>query len=333
GAQHLYHVSPRNLEFERIIAGRREIQTYAPAVKQNKIYFTASDPMHSSDLFVCDLNGANERQLTFLNDSLLQRRDLVQPQEVFYTSPDGTPIHGWVMPPLAARPGEKQPLVVQIHGGPYWHFGWRWEYDFQQLIGRGFGVFFCNPRISTSYGQAFAEKDQGKWAEGDLQDVLAGIDYVTQNFSWADSTRIGVTGGSYGGYLTNMLLVRTNRFKAGVAQRSITNLFSYYATTDVQNFIEFEFGWPLRKDELLQRSPVWLAEQIKTPLLLIHSENDYRVPVSQAEELYVHLKRRGQIVQLVRYPNEGHELSRSGQPLHRVDRMNRIADWFEIYLK
>ena len=206
--------------------------------------------------------------------------------------------------------GEKQPVVVQIHGGPYWHFGWRWEHDFQLLAGHGFGIFFCNPRISTSYGQAFAEKDQGKWAEGDLQDVLAGITYVISNFSWADSARIGVTGGSYGGYMTNMLLARTNRFKAGVAQRSITDLFSYYATTDVQNFIEFEFGWPLRKDELLQRSPVWLADRIKTPLLLIHSENDFRVPIGQGMQMFTALQRMGVPSKLLYFPDEDHFVSK-----------------------
>ena len=166
-----------------------------------------------------------------------------------------------------------------------------------------------------------------------MADILAGVSTMVRQ-NWIDSTRVGITGGSYGGYLTNWIISHTNRFKAAVTQRSLTNLWSFYGTTDIQNFIEFEFGLPWKnREELLKRSPIWYSEQIQTPLLIIHSELDFRVPVSQAEELYIHLKRQGKEVVFVRYPDEGHELSRSGQPVHRVDRLNRIVDWFDQYLK
>lgn len=331
GNQHLYEISRKNKEWKLWCGGARYINDFVFGPKGKRIYFIASSPEMPSDIFILNLKRGEENRLTNLNRHI--ERQLSQPKSFWYRSSDGLKIQGWLMPPINFNPQKKYPLIVQIHGGPYWNYGNRWELEFQLLCARDYAVFYCNPRVSTSYGQEFAARDHGRWGEGDMADILAGVDTVLQH-DWLDSTRVGITGGSYGGYLTNWIISQTNRFKAAVTQRSLTNLWSFYGTTDIQNFIEFEFGLPWEnKQELLKRSPIWYTENIQTPLLIIHSELDFRVPISQAEELYLHLKRQGKEVVFVRYPNEGHELSRSGQPIHRVDRLNRIVDWFDRYIK
>jgi len=331
GNQHVYEISLKNRQAKLQIDGDRSIREFELSPDGKKIYFVSSSPGDVSDIFEFNLKNRQEKRITEINRQV--QRQLSQPEPVWYASADGLKIHGWLMRPVDFDAQKKYPLIVQIHGGPYWNYGNRWEFEFQLLCARGYAVFFCNPRVSTGYGQEFAAKDHGRWGEGDMADILAGVNYILQH-AWIDSTRMGITGGSYGGYLTNWIISGTNRFKAAVTQRSLTNLWSFYGTTDIQNFIEFEFGLPWKnKDELWKRSPIAYTETIQTPLLILHSELDFRVPISQAEEFYLLLKRQGKDVVFIRYPDEGHELSRSGQPIHRVDRLNRIADWFDRHLK
>jgi len=295
--------------------------------------FIASTNTNPGDLFITNNSGKHERQLSAINRTLLDQLTLVEPGEITFTSFDNTQIHGWLLKPYIFDVNKKYPLVMEIHGGPHWFYGNAWFQEFQLLAAQGYVVFYCNPRMSTSYGQEFSMLGVGDWGNSDYKDMLSGIDYVV-NLGFIDSTKIGITGGSYGGYLTNWIIGQTDRFKVAVTQRSITNLVSFYGTTDVQNFAEFEFGLPWENyQKLYERSPITYAHLIKTPLLIIHSENDYRVPISQAEELFSILKRNNVEVEFIRYPEEGHELSRSGLPLHRVDRYNRIIDWFNKYLK
>lgn len=331
GNQHVYEISLKSRQAKLQIGGDRYIQDFKLSPNGKQIYFIASAPGNVSDIFAFNLKNRQETEITKINQSV--QRQLSQPEPVWYPSGDGLNIHGWLMRPVDFDAQKKYPLIVQIHGGPYWNYGNRWEFEFQLLCARGYAVFFCNPRVSTGYGQEFATKDHGRWGEGDMADILTGVNHILRH-AWIDSTRMGITGGSYGGYLTNWIISHTNRFKAAVTQRSLTHLWSFYGTTDIQNFIEFEFGLPWKnKEELWKRSPIAYTEAIQTPLLILHSELDFRVPISQAEELYLLLKRQGKEVVFVRYPDEGHELSRSGQPIHRVDRLNRIADWFDRHLK
>ena len=191
-------------------------------------------------------------------------------------------------------------------------------------------MFFCNPRGSEGYGQAFQEALYDGWGEADYHDILAGIDTVVAR-GGIDPERICVTGGSYGGFMTVWLISHDPRFRAAVAQRGVYHLMSFYGTSDAYELIENEFEGPPweRVEKLWHHSPLAHAHQIQTPLLILHAELDYRVPISDAEQLFALLRRLGRTVELVRYPREGHELTRSGEPRHHVDHLTRILDWFD----
>ena len=332
GNRHLCGVSTKG-KISKILTGRYLIQKFDISRDKDRIVFVISENVNPGDLYLANKDGRLQQRLTQINRNFMEEHQVIEPEEFWYRSFDGSTIHGWIMKPLGFEAGEKYPLIVEIHGGPYWNYSNDWSHECQLLAARGYVVFYCNPRVSTGYGQEFAQKDHGRWGEGDYQDIMAGVNAVLK-MGFVDSTRMGVTGGSYGGYLTNWIVGHTNRFKAAVTQRSLSNLLSFYGTTDHQSFMEFEFGLPWENQEkYLKHSPISYLQNIQTPLLIIHSELDFRVPISQAEELYLGLKRRNVETELVRYPDEGHELSRSGQPLHRVDRLNRIVDWFDRYLK
>jgi len=299
---------------------------------KKNIAFISTENTNPSDLYISDLSGKHEKKLTHINKKLISGLHVSEPEEIFFTSFDSTKIHGWIMKPVQFSVDRKYPLILEIHGGPHWYYGNRWFQEFQILAAQGYVVFYCNPRLSTGYGQKFSMLGTGQWGQGDYEDIMAGINYVTSS-GYIDTTQMGVTGGSYGGFMTNWIIGHTNRFKAAVTQRSLSNLVSFYGTTDIQSFIDFEFGSPVDNfKKLYDFSPITYAKNMNTPLLILHSELDFRVPICQAEELFTLLKRKNIDVEFVRYPNEGHDLSRSGQPVHRVDRFNRIVDWFGKYL-
>jgi dipeptidyl aminopeptidase/acylaminoacyl peptidase len=198
----------------------------------------------------------------------------------------------------------------------------------------GYIVFFCNPRGSEGYGERWRDAIRANWGYADSPDILAGVEQLILGGS-VDPERIAVTGGSYGGYMTAWLLGHSNRFACGVAARGVYNLISHHSTSDAHELIEHEFNgfpWELA-EELWDHSPLAHAHKINAPLLLLHSELDYRVPVSEAEQLFAFLRRQKKVVELVRYPREGHELTRSGEPDHRADHMRRTLAWFDRYCK
>jgi Dipeptidyl aminopeptidases/acylaminoacyl-peptidases len=207
-------------------------------------------------------------------------------------------------------------------------------HEWQVAAARGYVVFFCNPRGSEGYGELWRDAIRGNWGEADAPDILAGIDALVAR-GYIDPNRIGVTGGSYGGYMTAWLIGHDDRFACAVAARGVYNLLTQHSTSDAHELIEIEFGgfpWELY-EELWDHSPLAHAHKIKTPLLLLHSELDYRVPISEAEQLFAILRRQKKVVELVRYPREGHELTRSGEPRHRADHMRRTLEWFDRYLR
>jgi dipeptidyl aminopeptidase/acylaminoacyl peptidase len=259
---------------------------------------------------------------------------LVMPVEgIWYPAPDGVEIQGWLIKPPNFDPDKTYPLVVEIHGGPHAMWGpstksmW---HEWQALAARGYVVFYCNPRGSHGYGYAFADAIHGHWGDADMPDILAGVDYVT-SLGFIDSARMAVTGGSYGGFMTSWIIGHDQRFAAAVSQRGVYHLSAFFGYTDVPELIEGEFdGRPWESyEQLWQHSPLAYVEQIRTPLMIIHSEQDFRVPIPEAENLFLALRWLKREVEFVRYPREGHELSRSGEPRHRVDRLNRIIDWFD----
>ncbi|MBN1155180.1 S9 family peptidase [candidate division KSB1 bacterium] len=335
GNTNLFTLSRRSGVITRLITGNRSIDDYL-IFKDNSIYFIGSDYLNPSDLYFISHQSQKTNNVTMINSSLFDSLSLSTPEEFFFKSIDGLEIHAWLMKPSAPCIDSQHPLIVQIHGGPHWHYSNAFDFEFQLFAASGYSIFYCNPRSSTSYGEAFAKMGLNDWAGKDVDDVLTGLSYVLDHHTDIDSTRLGITGGSYGGYLTNWIIAHSHRFKAAVTQRSISNLISFYGTTDVQALIEHEFGHPWEDDRyhiLLTRSPIYHAHKITTPLLIIHGELDYRVPISQAEELFTILKRNNTETKFIRFQSEGHELSRHGKPSNQIARLSEMISWFDNYLR
>jgi dipeptidyl aminopeptidase/acylaminoacyl peptidase len=272
------------------------------------------------------------RRLSAHNDGVIRSVRLIAPEEINFPSFDGTQIQGWIMRPLGCSSDRKCPLILSIHGGPHGMYGWSFNANFQVYAARGYGVLYLNPRGSNGYGQKFSDGTINEWGGGDYRDLMAGVDEALHRNNWIDSNRLVVTGGSYGGFMTNWIITQTPRFRAAVAVASLSNLVSFYSTSLYQDLIHAEFGgfpWD-NFDVLWQWSPLRFVRQVQTPTLFIHGENDNDVHITQAEEMYMALKRRGVDSVLVRYPREGHGLR---EPKHRVDALERTLAWFDRYVK
>ena len=260
---------------------------------------------------------------------------LSRPERVLFPSIENNLIEGWLMKPLDFDPDERYPAILEIHGGPHSTYGLAFNHEFQMLCARGFGVFFTNPHGSKGYGYGFAARVVGDWAGIDAHDLMAAADCLAK-VRWVDERRLGVTGGSQGGYLTNWLIGHTTRFAAAVTQRSMSNLYSKYGVAD-NGWTHDRHGMggaDLWDNEalLMERSPIRYAPYVRTPTLIIHSDQDLRCPLEQGEQWYVALKRLGVETELVRFTGENHELSRSGKPRNRVERLERLAGWFERHM-
>jgi dipeptidyl aminopeptidase/acylaminoacyl peptidase len=272
------------------------------------------------------------RRLSAHNDALMKSMRLVLPEEITFQSFDGTQIQGWLMKPPACTSDRKCPLILSVHGGPHGMFGWSFNPSFQVYAARGYGVLYLNPRGSSGYGQKFSDGTLNGWGGGDYRDLMFGVDEALRKNSWIDGGRLGVTGGSYGGFMTNWIVTQTPRFRAGVAVASVSNLISFYSTSLYQDLIHAEFGgFPWDNFEVLwQWSPLRYVRQVQTPTMFIHGELDNDVHITQAEEMYMALKRRGVDTVFVRYPREGHSLR---EPKHRVDALERTIAWFDRFVR
>ncbi|WP_276279983.1 S9 family peptidase [Halorussus caseinilyticus] len=304
-------------------------------VGEDKIAFVRSEWDHPGDVFVSTLGGAETRRLTRINSEYLDDRAVCQPEEVRFEGGDGDEVQGWVLTPPDFEEGGEYPLAVEIHGGPHsmWTTSGTMWHEFQLLAARGYVVFWSNPRGSTGYGEQFmAEIGEGQWGPPAYEDVMAGVDEVASR-DYVDEGDMFVTGGSYGGYMTTWVVGHTDRFSGAVSQRGVYDLNSFYGSTDAFKLIEWDFDTTPSDDApfLWEQSPTAYADEVDTPTLLIHSDDDYRVPVNNAEMLYLLYNKNGVETRLVRYPREGHELSRSGEPAHVVDRLERIVRWFDGY--
>jgi dipeptidyl aminopeptidase/acylaminoacyl peptidase len=316
-----------------VVTGERRIGSF-DVLPDGGYVFSASAPTEPGELFRCDPDGTNERQLTHINAAWRTKVDLVEPEEIWVTSSDGSEVQGWTLSPNVAIEGAELPMTVQLHGGPLTQYGNSFMHEFQLLAAQGYVVLYGNPRGSTGYGEKFAGDLIGRWGEADEPDVMALIDTAIQRCG-IDRGRIGVLGGSYGGILTNWLLGHSDRFKAAVTMRSCSNYISMYGTDDISfNTNVHSFGVDLFDDPDLywRLSPITYVENISTPVLIIHSELDYRCPIEQSEQLYISLKRLGRTTEFVRFPDESHGLSRNGSPEHRIERLRKITDWFGRWL-
>jgi len=339
GDAHIYQIGLPGTPTYRnsaILVGGPRIVSEFDVGRDGSVAFVAGSATNPCDLFYRSADG-QERQLTAINERLLKQRIIVPIEELVYLAPDGSEVQGWTLHPPDFDPTNRYPLAVYIHGGPHimWGPGFRsmWH-EWQVAAARGYVVFFCNPRGSEGYGELWRDAIRGNWGEADAPDILAGIDTLVAR-GYIDPNCIAVTGGSYGGYMTAWLIGHDDRFACAVAARGVYNLLTQHSTSDAHELIEIEFGgfpWELY-EELWDHSPLAHAHKIKTPLLLLHSELDYRVPISEAEQLFAILRRQKKVVELVRYPREGHELTRSGEPRHRADHMRRTLEWFDRYCK
>jgi dipeptidyl aminopeptidase/acylaminoacyl peptidase len=332
GCVELRRVELETGEITPVLGGRRMIGEFSLDRRGERLAFQFTDPTTPFDIATARSDGSSERRLTRLNRRLLSRRTLSIPEEAWIERPDGVRCQTWIMRPVGYEEGKRYPWVLEIHGGPHIMWGWSWWHEFQCLAARGFGVVYGNPRGSQGYGYAFKGAIHRRWGEEDLQDLLASVDLVVER-GLADPERLMVTGGSFGGFMTSTIVAKDQRFKAAVTQRGVYNLTSLHGNSDALLLVDWEFeSQPWEETlRLWESSPVAHVEKIHTPLLIIHAEQDYRAGIHTADELFVALKKLGRTVQYVRYPREGHELSRSGEPRHRVDRIERIIAWFERF--
>ncbi|HXN78333.1 MAG TPA: prolyl oligopeptidase family serine peptidase [Candidatus Dormibacteraeota bacterium] len=300
-------------------------------VAHGVVAFAASDSNNPGELHIVT-QGA-EARLTDLNP-WLHDRYVAQPERHQFTAPDGWVIEGWLLKPQGLDPQKLHPLVLEVHGGPHGQYGWAFFHELQVLAGMGYVVLFVNPRGSDGYGERFRREVVRDWGGKDYVDLMSALDQIIERTGYIDTDRMGIGGGSYGGYMTNWAIGQTDRFSAAVSMRSISNLVSEYSQHDIVLWGSLELGpppWP-DLDELWRRSPIRYVQNIKTPLLLTCGEMDLRCAISQSEELFGAMRLLGKTVELIRFPEESHDLSRSGRPDRRVERLSRISGWYERFL-
>lgn len=285
------------------------------------------------DLFVVDAGG-QQRQITDVNRDLFAQLNLTEPEEVTYQSFDGKKIQAWIQKPPGFAPGQKYPLILNIHGGPHAAYGYIFEHEFQWMAAKGYVVLYPNPRGSTTYGQEFGNIIQYHYPGDDFQDLMKGVDEVVKR-GYIDEKKLGVTGGSGGGLLTNWVVTHTQRFAAAVAQRDIASWEHWWYTADFTLFQPSWFKGPPfdQKKDFEERSPITYVKEVKTPMMFVLGENDTRTPPGAGgEEMFRALKFLKVPTVMVKFPGESHELSRSGQPWHRVERLQHIVGWFDKWL-
>jgi dipeptidyl aminopeptidase/acylaminoacyl peptidase len=311
------------------VGGNRQVYDWDLA--GGAVAFVAADPSTPGDLSVLD--SAGERRLTRLNP-FLDDREVGLPERMEFSGADGWKIEGWLIKPPGFDPGGRWPLVMEIHGGPHGEYSWAFFHEFQVLASQGYLVFYANPRGSCGYGEAFQKACVLDWGGKDYQDLMLALDQLIERTGYVDPDRLGVGGGSFGGFMTNWIVGHTDRFKAAVSMRSISDFVSDYRSCDISLWNDREMGVLNWSDprSAWDKSPIRYVENIRTPLLLTHGEMDLRCPIHQAEELFGALRVLRREVELVRFPEESHDLSRSGRPDRRVERLRRIAGWFERYL-
>lgn len=333
GDRHLFQVTPGS-EPVQVTTGARRLSAFSFSEDESVMAFVATDAVTPTELYVARGDGSTEQKATRFNDGWLADVTLMPAEELTWTVEDGTEIQGWVVKPVDFRPGGSYPMVLKIHGGPHSAYGNTFFPTFHVLSAAGFFVLYTNPRGSSGYGHEFQYATRGEWGIVDREDYLTGVDAALAAYPEIDPNRVGVSGGSYGGFMTNWLTATTDRFHAAVTSRSIANWESWWGTSDAQRLTEYEFyGPPWEQRDLYRRlSPISYVENVTAPTLIIHSEQDYRTPIGDGEQWFMSLKKLGVPVELVRYPRSSHGLSRTGEPWLLVDRLERIRSWFVHYL-
>ena len=316
--------------------GNMHVRDFSIDASAGRFALLLADATHVQEIFACSTTTPSElRPLTSMNAELFNELALSTPEYMPYKGADGWDMDGWILKPHDFDPERKYPLIVEIHGGPHTQYGYGFFHEMQLLTAAGYVVLYTNPRGSCGYGYDFALAVRGAWGEKDSLDIMAGVDVLLQK-GYIDEQRMGVTGGSYGGFMTNWLIGHNDRFKVAVTDRCVTNMVSDFGSSD--------FGWGLADDEFettpwedperyRHLSPITYVKNMHTPLLIIHSEQDLRCNIEQAEQLFASLKYMGREVLFVRFEGQSHGLSRGGHPKLRLERLRHILGWFEKYLK
>ncbi|MGA7730926.1 MAG: S9 family peptidase [Chloroflexia bacterium] len=332
GNAHIYSVPVAGGEVKTVVGGNRQILSFG--VAREGLTFSAAQSGHPVDIFYAPFDGSEERHITRVNRDAEAELDLREAREFWLDRGNGVRVQGWLLMPPGFDPSKKYPLVFQIHGGPHVSYGEAYLHEFQMLAARGYIVMYTNPRGSQGYGQEFSDAILNDWGGVDYDDLMACVDWVVQQ-GYVDEDRMAVAGGSYGGYMTAWVIGHTQRFKAAVAMRPCVNLYSAWGSGDFTWALwSWEFqGNPRERTELyLERSPITYADEMHTPLLLTHAEDDFRVDIEQSAELYMALRTMGRTVKMIRFPSGGHDISRSGKPSLRIERLEYIAEWIDQYI-
>jgi dipeptidyl aminopeptidase/acylaminoacyl peptidase len=334
GNVHLYRVATDGGEPELLSGGEIVLSGYD--VRDGRIVRAGTTAPNLSELYVGDT------QLTNVGRDFAAGRELVAPERFTTTSKDGTEVDAWLIRPAGFEQGKRYPVLLNIHGGPFTQYGNGFFDEFQVYAGGGYAVVYSNPRGSSGYSEEWGRAICGPgddlgpgWGTVDYEDVIAALDTALEKYDFLDPERTGVIGGSYGGFMTSWIVGHTNRFKAACSERGVNQMLSMYGSSDI--------GWAFKAyhgefvhdapDLYLQFSPWTYAKQIETPLLILHSEQDLRCNIEQAEQLFTTLRLLQRDVELVRFPAESHELTRAGNPAHRVQRFELLLEWFDRYLK
>lgn len=334
GRYELYTLEPQSKTYTLILGEDQSL--YNVNLGENGgIAYVSRTASRLDELFYIAPDG-QAQQMTHVNTDFMEEIEVLPTHEIRFKNPSGREIHGWYILPPNYEEGKKYPLALNIHGGPrsmwtpssrsMWH-------EWQTHAAEGYVVFYCNPRGTDGYGEEHIKSLNSAWGTAAMEDIMAGVDLMIEK-GIVDSERMVLSGGSYGGYMTAWIIGQTDRFKAAVSQRGVYNLNSMYGTTDIPSFMSAWWQSEPWEDHTKHwdNSPLKYAPNIKTPTLIIHSENDFRVPIEQAEQLFAWIRRATDTpVKLLRYPREGHELSRSGEPQHRISRLTEMMNWFKQY--
>jgi dipeptidyl aminopeptidase/acylaminoacyl peptidase len=333
GRNAVFRVQPSTGAMKEIIGGPRRLVGVSYDKARTKAAFVATTVDRPTELFIADLSTGQERQLTHFNRELNEEIAWPTRERFTYKSVGDVEIEAWLLRPYGYEPGRKYPLVLYIHGGPHSAYTEGWFDEFHNLAGAGMWVLYTNPRGSSGYGGEFTYSTRERWGMEDYEDLMKAVDIAIQRPD-VDATRLGVTGGSYGGFMTAWITTKTDRFKAAQTDRMISNWVSWYGISDTQGLTEGEFGgtpWE-RWDLYIDLSPIKYANKVKTPTLIVQSEEDHRTPMADAEQWFMALKKHDVPVEFIRYPRSTHDLSRTGEPWLLTDRLHRLRQWFTYWL-
>jgi dipeptidyl aminopeptidase/acylaminoacyl peptidase len=336
GCEQLRKFSVEDGSFEMVIDEPGTVLSFTFNAEQSKIAYLWGSMEMTEQLHLYDVASGEIKALTSFNQDLFDEIAWGEMEEVWFTGKDGNDLQGWILKPPGFDPNKTYPSILEIHGGPMAQYGRYFMHEFHYLAANGYVVYFTNPRGGQGYGEAHLRAIMNQWGTVDYDDVMSWADYVEQQ-PYIDKDRMGVTGGSYGGYMTTLIIGKTNRFKAAVPQRLVSNLISFYGSSDMNWATEGLIGDDTQPWNNLEgywkQSPISYIGNATTPTLVIHSEMDYRCDREQGEQVFAALQRMGVESEMVLFPGESHGLSRGGRTDRRIQRLSHILRWFDTYLK